>query len=153
MPAVRHKRSQNAGVVYVLVEDEAALDGLMRISSQPNAPVAMGLPELGVKSYVQSKDKSMKAGHESEHSGISRGYRPFGSLAPRVCVRSLVFMPASGPLKDDHEPGDLDKVDTSCAGQLVNRRNGPFVDCRDKVRHIPLAGLNDGQVRIHGQIR
>jgi hypothetical protein len=33
IPPVRHKRSQNAGVVYALVDDEAMLDALMRISS------------------------------------------------------------------------------------------------------------------------
>jgi hypothetical protein len=34
MPLERHKRSQNAGVVYTLVEIGAVVDALMRFSSE-----------------------------------------------------------------------------------------------------------------------
>lgn len=38
MPAVRHKRSQNAGVVYTLVDEVmAVVDALMRTSSRTEA--------------------------------------------------------------------------------------------------------------------
>jgi hypothetical protein len=88
MPLMRHKRSQNAGVVYTLVDDE--VDAVMRISSRTesefgspaaeffdNPLIRYCLADHWVKSYDQRQRKSMKAhfGEVPTNSlGINRDY-------------------------------------------------------------------------------
>src|ERR1700730_3947010 len=43
MPAVRHKRSQNAGVVYTLAEEVVPVDALMRISFRTKSDATRGI--------------------------------------------------------------------------------------------------------------
>ena len=43
MPAERHKRSQNAGVVYTLVDEVVPVDALMRISFRTESDATRGI--------------------------------------------------------------------------------------------------------------
>ncbi len=62
----------------------------------------MGLPELGVKSYVQSKDKSMKANARASQEGIDRSVIKPGWLVRVLGFFSSGFLPARRP--DGEQP-------------------------------------------------
>src|SRR5438094_8756965 len=52
IPAVRHKRSQNAGVVWTLAEEVVPVDVLMRISFRTESDATRGIiPEQNIRGF------------------------------------------------------------------------------------------------------
>src|SRR6267378_4109805 len=82
-PAVRHNRSQNAGVVYTLEEEIVAVDALMRLSFRNESDATRGITaEQNIRAF-----RPMSAGMSACRIRLRLAPAPFGGRLGTCSVR------------------------------------------------------------------
>src|ERR1700730_7429762 len=122
MPLDRHKRSQNAGVAYTLVDDTVAVvDALMRISSPT---------QVDQSCISKPRRRSMRLLGSSVHTGSFRAAASIGIFRGRLPVAAKMALATAGTMADvPHSPippggSELCTTWTSIAG-AASLRNIP----------------------------
>jgi len=93
MPLERHKRSQNAGVLYTLVDEVVAIvDALMRISSQSKVNLEVLPPVNGINGLAHSRPPPLET---AASTGIFRSRLPVAAKIALATAGTIAEVPLS----------------------------------------------------------